>query len=333
MPRQSRIDAAGALHHIIVRGIERRKIFDDDQDRYRFLERLGAIFDETHTRCYAWALIPNHFHLLIRTGKVPVATVMRRLLTGHAVSYNRRHNRHGHLFQNRYKSILCQDDPYFLELVRYIHLNPLRTGLVDSLNQLDKFAFSGHAVVMGKHGQPWQHTNEVLVRFSGKKNLARRRYKAFVAKGIDQGRRDDLIGGGLVRSAGGWAAVNEMRKTKIHEKSDERILGDGDFVGRILAASNEVLDNRTALKNKGVDVDYIAWQVAGLLNMTVDDIWLPGRTKGLVKARSLVCYWAVRDLGESMASMARRFNISAVAVGKAVQRGAGIAKEEGFELL
>ena len=86
MPRQSRIDAAGALHHIIVRGIERRKIFDDDQDRNGFLERLGLVFDQTQTQCYAWTLIPNHFHLLIRTGNVPVATVMRRLLTGHAVS-------------------------------------------------------------------------------------------------------------------------------------------------------------------------------------------------------------------------------------------------------
>ncbi len=126
MPRQSRIDSTGALHHIIVRGIERRKIFEDDEDRYNFLERLGLILDETQTHCYAWALIPNHFHLLVRTGAVPVATVMRRLLTGHAISFNRRHHRNGHLFQNRYKSILCQQEPYFLELVRYIHLNPLR---------------------------------------------------------------------------------------------------------------------------------------------------------------------------------------------------------------
>lgn len=330
MPRQSRIDAAGALHHIIVRGIERRKIFDDNKDRHGFLERLGTIIEETQTQCYAWALIPNHFHLLIRTGNVPVATVMRRLLTGHAVSYNRRHNRHGHLFQNRYKSILCQDDPYFLELVRYIHLNPLRAGLVDSLDQLDKYAYSGHAVLMGKQDQPWQNTNEVLIRFSKKISLAKRRYKVFVTKGIEQGRRDDLIGGGLVRSAGGWAVVNAMRKAKIHEKSDERILGDGVFVSQVLAESNEMLEHQAALKSRGVDVDNIAGVVAGLLDMKVDDIWLPGKTKGLVKARSLVCYWAVRDLGESMAAMARRFNISAVAVGKAVRRGATIVRKEGL---
>jgi putative transposase len=110
MPRKARIDAPGALHHIICRGIEQRKIFDDDADRDNFLQRLAMILKETSTPCYAWALIPNHFHLLLRTGKVPISTVMRRLLTGYAVSFNRRHRRYGHLFQNRFKSILCQED-------------------------------------------------------------------------------------------------------------------------------------------------------------------------------------------------------------------------------
>ena len=77
MPRQSRIDISGALHHIITRGIERRRIFEDDQDRHDFIKRLSLILEQTQTACYAWALIPNHFHLLLRTGAVPVATVMR----------------------------------------------------------------------------------------------------------------------------------------------------------------------------------------------------------------------------------------------------------------
>jgi len=102
MPRKSRIDAPGALHHIIVRGIERRKIFLDDTDRNNFLDRIGGIITETKTGCYAWALIPNHFHLLLRTGQVSIATIMRRLLTGHAGFFNKRHRRTGHLFQNRY---------------------------------------------------------------------------------------------------------------------------------------------------------------------------------------------------------------------------------------
>ena len=111
------------LHHIMARGIEDPNIFNDDRDRYDFIDRLGAIVEESGTNCFAWALIPNHFHLLLRTGSVSIVTVMRRFLTGRATRYNRRHRRSGHLFQNRYKSILCEEGSYFLGLVRYIHLN------------------------------------------------------------------------------------------------------------------------------------------------------------------------------------------------------------------
>ena len=100
------------MHHIIVRGIDRQKIFENDDDRNHFLSRLGVILTETKTDCYAWALIPNHFHLLLRTGNVSISTAMRRLLTGYALWYNRRHRRYGHLFQNRYKSICTHSQGY-----------------------------------------------------------------------------------------------------------------------------------------------------------------------------------------------------------------------------
>jgi REP element-mobilizing transposase RayT len=111
MPRKARIDAPGALHNVIARGIEKRDIFWDDHDRNNFLERLGTIIDESDTRCYAWALLPNHIHLLLRTGLTSISTVMRRLLTGYAQQFNRRHRRYGHLFQNRYKSFLRPGSP------------------------------------------------------------------------------------------------------------------------------------------------------------------------------------------------------------------------------
>ena len=150
MPRQARVDAPGALQHIIVRGIERRKIFEDDADRNAFVDRLGTVLADSRTPCYAWALMPNHAHLLLQTGQVPLATVMRRLLTGYAVTCNHRHRRHGHLFQNRYKSIRCQHDPYLLELVRYLHLNPLRGKLVRALGDLDRSPYAGHSALMGR---------------------------------------------------------------------------------------------------------------------------------------------------------------------------------------
>lgn len=190
MPRHARIDAPGALHHVIVRGIERKFIFFDETDKDRFLERLGAIITRGEASCFAFALLDNHVHLLLRTGLVPVSLLMRRLLTGYAVSFNRRHHRSGHLFQNRYKSILCEDDPYFLQLVRYIHLNPLRAGMVHR-EGLDSFPWSGHMPLLGTRACPWQDTQYVLSFFGG----TRASYGAFARAGSDQGRRSDLTGG------------------------------------------------------------------------------------------------------------------------------------------
>ena len=129
MPRQPRLDTPGALHHVMGRGIDGIKIFRSKNDCEDFLSRLENLCEKKALRIYAWALMDNHFHLLVRTGKYPLSDSMRKVLTGYVVNYNRRHERYGHLFQNRYKSILCEDDPYLLELTRYIHLNPLGQGL------------------------------------------------------------------------------------------------------------------------------------------------------------------------------------------------------------
>jgi len=96
MPRQARLDAPGVLHHIMIRGIERRKIFVNDRDRKDFLERLSKLLPQSETACYAWVFIPNHAHFLFRTGLAPLASIMRRLLTGYAVSFNRSHRCQGH---------------------------------------------------------------------------------------------------------------------------------------------------------------------------------------------------------------------------------------------
>jgi putative transposase len=136
MPRSARLDAPGVLHHVMGRGLERQVIFRDDQDRDDFVHRLAALAEATAFTVYAWALLPNHFHLLLRTGARPLAGCMRSLLTGYAGAFNRRHKRTGHLFQNRYKSIVVEEEPYLLELVRYVHLNPVRAGVVADLRAL-----------------------------------------------------------------------------------------------------------------------------------------------------------------------------------------------------
>ncbi len=180
MPRHARLDAEGALHHIIVRGIEKRLIFRDDIDKDRFVERMGKAITDTHTTCYAWALLSNHAHLLLKTGTVPLHKVMARLLTGHAVTFNKRHRRHGQLFQNRYKSILCQEDAYLTELVSYIHLNPLRTGIVADLTGLSRYPYSGHCSLIGASALPWQAVDYVLLQFGATIRTARRNYLSFM---------------------------------------------------------------------------------------------------------------------------------------------------------
>ena len=205
MPRKARIDAPGALHHIIIRGIERKAIFNDNADRANFIERLDHIISETATGRYAWVLMSNHVHLLLKTGLAPIATVMRRLLTGYAVSFNRRYRRHGQLFQNRYKSFLREEDVYLKELVRYIHLNPLRAKIVEDLKALKQYQWCGHSVLMGKVEADFQDSAYVLRLFGQSKRSACWAYESFVFKGVKRGRRSDLVGGGLLRSVGGWA--------------------------------------------------------------------------------------------------------------------------------
>jgi len=333
MPRSSRIDAAGALHHIIARGIDGCEIFRDNTDRNNFLDRFGGIITETRTNCFAWALIPNHFHLLLRTGAVPIATLMRRLLTGYAVSHNRRHSRSGHLFQNRYKSILCQEDAYLLELVRYIHLNPVRAGIVKDIKALDKYPFSGHSAIMGKVMRQWQDADWVLKLYDDRLWMARRRYRAFVEKGVSQGRRSDLMGGGLIRSSGGWAAVKAKRKAKIFEKSDERILGDGDFVEEVLVAAQEQMEKRYRLAAEGYDLDTISSKVCDMMDVDAASLWAPGKERKRVEARSVLCYWAVRDLGTNMAELSRRLKLSISGVSLSVKRGERIVQDRGYRLI
>ena len=327
MPRKARIDAPGALHHVIVRGIERRKIFLDDADRDRFVERLSVVIDETQTACFAWALIPNHFHLLLRTGNEGVSRVMQRLLTGYAVTFNRRHRRQGHLFQNRYKSILCQEDAYLLELVRYIHLNPLRAGIVKSLSELEKHLYCGYRSFFKTGERPWQNTEYVLKQFGPTLSTSRRRLREFMEKGIAQGRRDDLVGGGLIRSAGGWAAVQSLRKAKIFQKNDERILGDGGFVERVLSRANEDLDRRCRIRAQGLTFESILDRVKELTSVDPELILLKDRRRETVRARSLACCFAAEELGLTQPEIGLKLGMTQAAVSISIRRGKQFALE------
>jgi putative transposase len=252
----------------MARGIEGREIFNDDSDREFFLKRLSDVFSAPGgPTLYAWALIPNHFHLLIRPGETHLSTIMHRLMTGYAVNFNKQHNRKGHFFQNRYKSIVVEEDSYFLELVRYIHLNPVRAGIVKSLGALAAYPYTGHAVIMGGRKFPIQNSEDVLARFSDKRSKALSEYQNFVFAGIEHGTRKDLQGGGLIRSAGGLSALL-ARGPDEHEAADERILGGGDFVEMVLNAHGKAHDSHLSF------IDDILQNIAAGSGVSRDQIWV-----------------------------------------------------------
>ena len=143
-------DVPGTLHRLIVRGIEGCYISQDEEDRQAFVERIGSLVLETGTRILAWALMDNHVHLLIISGPAGLPNLMRRLLTGYAISINRRHQRFGHLFENRYKSIVCELGPYLLKLVRYIHLDSLQGEVVKDLEGMENYAWCGRGTLTGR---------------------------------------------------------------------------------------------------------------------------------------------------------------------------------------
>ena len=316
MPRQPRLDAPGTLHHIMGRGIEKTKIFRYKTDRDDFLKRLAELCQAGHMIIYAWVLMDNHFHLLLRTGNRSISTSMRKLLTGYVVNFNRRHKRYGHLFQNRYKSIICEDDPYLLELTRYIHLNPIRGGIVANIKDLGKYPWSGHAVLIGKMKREWQDTDTILAYFGRRRREAIKRYKEFVKEGVAQGRRDDLKGGGLVRSSGGWSQVLSLRSREDKIASDERILGSSEFVQSVISeASVMEKDNlRLSLKKQGLSSIAKMISVREGIEQTV--LRSGNKRTEVVRSRKIFCQLTVKKLGYSGAEVARYLGITSSAVNR-----------------
>ena len=220
-----------------------------------------------------------------------------------------------------------------LELVRYIHLNPLRAKLVKRLTESDKYPYSGHSALMGKVQRGFQDTDYVLQLFGEKVPAARKAYLAYVERGITQGRRPELVGGGLIRSAGGWAVIKTMRRAQDHMKSDERILGDGDFTQSVLDEAKERLEERYGLQAQGYDLDKVTIRVASELGIDPEQVWTAGKHPLKVKARTLVCYWAVRKMGFSATELSKKLGVSQPSVSISVERGEKIAKAELLELI
>ena len=321
MPRLARLDARGVLHHVMGRGIERSDIFLSDEDRTDFITRLATLAQQGDLDVYAWALLSNHFHLLIKTGKRPLSSSMRKILTGYVVNFNRRHRRHGHLFQNRYKSIVCQEDTYLKELVRYIHLNLLRAGIVADLKELSQNPWSGHSALTGKIKRPWQDTAYVLSSFGENSARGRRNYLSYVRKGAGLGHRPELVGGGLVRSLGGWSEVMAFRKRGEKQMADQRILGDGDFVKEVVSDLDALVKKNLRLSGQRKDIAQLAEVVCKRYDVSAGELQSGGRRHAVLKAREVVSWIAVRELGYTGAEVARYLGVTTSCINRLISSG------------
>ncbi len=233
---------------------------------------------------------------------------MRRLLTGYAIYFNLRHNRSGHLFQNRYKSIVCQEDAYLLELVRYIHLNPLRAGLVKDLAALDNYPWSGHMVIMGKGIMEGQITDEILALFGKRKRKARAKYRQFIADGIAMGKRAELGGGRKMTKS----ALEELGE----EPYDARVLGSGDFIRELQQRRELVAD-----LPRTVEIGEIVTGVCHHFGIDAEILRRNNRSATIAVARGVICYLAVRRAGHSGVEVGKLLNLQRAGVSVAAERG------------
>ena len=328
MPRKARIDAPGALHYVVLRGIEGREVFEDDTDKDNFVDRLAHLLKETSSSCYAWALMPTQIHLLMKTGKIPISSLLHRLLTGYVVTHNRRHKRHGPLFRSRYGALLCQENPYLLELVRYIHLHPLQLGAVRSFSELARYRYAGHCFILAKRKNDWQDVDHVLRLFGSRRPKSSERYNGYMKKGLEGSKKAH----GQIWNGTTLSEVRRLRKERGQAERDERILGDGRFVREaLLNEEKQSHRNREPHPDPPRDLEKLAQKASALFGLEPEEIHLHGKSPVPVRARSLFCFWAVSELGVTATSLARKLGISQPAVSISVKRGAKLASDMGLQ--
>ena len=260
MARAPRIEYPGALYHVITRGNQRQKTFIDDRDRGKYLDLLRALRKGYGFRLYAYVLMANHVHLLVEAGRIPLSRVMQRLGSSYTQYFNRRHGVGGHLFQGRYKAILCDKDSYLLELMRYLHLNPVRVKAVEDPG---KYRWSSYRTYLGKPAEgDLVDVAAVLGHFGRSRGEARERYRRFVLDGIREGHR-----------------------AEYYEAAEGRILGDTEFVEEVKEKSGE--KNRSKLKLRPQAFLERACKVLG---KRPEEVVGAAKERGRVRLRQILCY-------------------------------------------
>lgn len=286
MARKPRIHIPGGLYHVILRGNGGQPVFLTAEDRYRFYLLLQEGTCRFAYRVHAFCLMTNHIHLALQVGNIPLSRGMQNLSFRYTRWINQRERRTGHLFQGRYKAVLIDGDSYLLELIRYIHLNPVRAGVVTS----DEYPWSSHSAYLGKELLPWLTTDRLLVQFGKTLSKARVRYKSFVLDGMREDHRPEFYGGA----------------------EDSRVLGDDSFVDNCLSAVGDV-----PLR---ITVQELADKVGSTYDIDAATLKSRSQQRSASEARAVVG-WLARELDcVTLSDVGRHFNRDVGSISSSVRR-------------
>jgi len=272
MARKPRIHYPGALYHVILRGNCGQPIFLREEDRYRFFLLLQEGTCRFGCRVHGYCLMTNHLHLALQVGELPLSHVMQNLSFRYTRWINWRENRTGHLFHGRYRAILVDADAYLLELIRYLHLNPYRAGMIDDPVS---YPWSSHRAYLGREAIPWLTTEWVLGQFGQSVMKARNRFREYVFAGLVEGHRPDFHRGG----------------------TDPRLLGDDQFLDKCLAES--------AGSFVRVSMEDVIVKVCEAYALEQDILASPSQQRHLTEARAVIA-WLCRELGCATLSVVGR---------------------------
>src|ERR1700730_17063864 len=261
MARPLRVEVAGGLYHVIVRGNERRAVFRDDVDRRRYLARLAHYREKFSFQLLAYCLLDNHVHLAIETGKWPLSGIMAGLQSSYTQYFNRRHERCGHLFQGRYKAFLVEEDPYALALLRYIHENPVKARIVERPEQ---YEWSSDRFYRRGRGPEWLDLDRMLRMLGRRRSSAVREYRRLMREELDEPYED----------VASWSQV---------------VKGDEAFADRVLQSIGE-----PPVVPRGLTIDAVAWAVARREGARMEAMRGPGQGRSESRARLLTA-WVGRE--------------------------------------
>jgi len=288
MPRKPRIEFQGAFYHVICRGNNKQEIFAGDNDYREFLKGIKITKARYGFLLYCYNLIPNHLHLAVETSNEPLSRIMCSLLTRYARYFNSRHKRTGHVFEKRYKAILCQKESYLLEMLRYIHLNDVRAGLT---GRPGDWKWSSYRTYMGAAQDDIVDTKKILSIFDKKVSVARKKFAEFVHDGI-----------------------NMKSKEEFYPPDTFPYLGDTEFVKDLSKKYGEI--RRWDKIRVRITLEKLAGKISGKTGIDIAEMQASYKSKNISSARKMFSVIAVYYAGYKATQVAKYLNCSISAISR-----------------